>query len=599
MKTNTNKNLTRAQAASMSRKVKDAKRSGVGGFTFNISSEFFNIKRLGMIDKEKAVSLLEEGDLILGNEKFDNSKKMFSLIKRWDGRVYLSINGVEDEHGWLSEAVSVFNYYKCNVEDIDKAIAACRAMNIMYDMYGHQSWFKYGAAKKAFGMGTPEEEAFWIAHHISYQQYMLLTSEEVSISSVQDLWDVLRIDNDIAIRLYNDLFYITKDGPVPMSVLFSYGEELLNKYKESAKEESKAYIDKCFYEEMYLNLYKRGYWELDAYNDLTISLIKQGKNRPAKLQYDIYSRNIMESVSATGIDKYKFDSLILQSNRSVGEFFCVLKNKEFKSFVKSYNGRFINLVDAMQKMLTSRGVKVEISTIHIDYRNLNIQGCFDALVENLPYLKGRTVKFGVSPSVIDRFAQSNFENLGQFKAIVDSGLNPNEKTSPSALLGSIKGASAEEMDMWVLPKSDYRNLMMGDLTGCCQRIGGAGEDVCIEGWTDPYSVNVVFGSRQKDEFHAHAWVWETCCGDIVLDSIEGRSFVDCVSVASLVLELAQQMKQKGVRVFLGNASYGLTRDVVSHFKRRGLISEAVCPESIMEYSYMDTEPGDKCWLIKV
>ena len=599
MKTNTNKTLTRSETASMSRKVKDTKRSGVGGLTFNMSSEFFNIKRLGMIEKEKAVSLLREGDIILGNEKFDNSKKMFSLIKRWGGRVYLYINGVEDEHGWLSEAVSVFNYYKCNIEDIDKAIAACRAMNVMYDMYGHQSWFKYGAAKMALDMGAPEEEAFLIAHYITYQQYMLLTSEEVQVSSIQDLWDVLRIDNDIAIRLYNDLFYITKEGPVPMSVLFSYGEGLLDKYKESAKEESKAYIDRCFYEEMYINLYKRGYWELDAYNDSTISLIKQGKNRLAKLEHDIYSRNIVECISATGIDKSKFDLLVPQSGRSVNEFFCVLKNKEFKSFVKSYNGKFVNLVDAMQKMLTSRGVKVEISPIHIDYWNLNIQGCFDALVENLPYLKGRTVKFGVSPSIIDRFAKSNFENLGQFKAIEDSGLDPDEKTSPSVLLGSIKGASAEEMDMWVLPKSDYRNLVIGNMTGCCQRIGGAGEDVCIEGWTDPYSVNAVFGSRSKDEFHAHIWVWETYHGDIVLDSVEGRSFVEHADVAKLILELTQQMKHKGVKVFLSNTSYGLTRDIVSYFKRRGLVSEAICPESVMEYSYMDTEPGDKCWLIKV
>jgi len=563
-----------------------------------MSAKFFNTDRFGMIEKEKAVSLLREGDIILGNEKFDNSKKMFSLIKRWDGRVYLSINGIEDEHGWLSEAVSVFNYYKCNIEDIDKAIAACRAMNVMYYMYRHQSWFKYGAAKMALDMGAPEEEAFWIAHHISYQQYMLLTSEEVSTSSVQNIWDAIRIDNDVAIQLYNDLSYITKEGPVPMSVLFSYGEELLSKYKEFAKEEDKAYIDRCFYEKMYLNLYKRGYWELDAYNDSTINLIKQGKNRLANLEYDIYSRIIVECISATGIDKSKFDLLVPKSDRSVDEFFCVLKNREFKSFVKSYNGKFVNLVDAMQKMLTSRGVKVEISTIHIDYWNLNIQGCFDALVENLPYLKGRTVKFGVSPSVIDRFAQSNFENLGQFKAIVDSGLNPDEKTSPSVLLGSIKWTSTPEMDMWVLPKSDCRNLIIGDLTGCCQRIGGAGEDVCIEGWTDPYSVNVVFGSRPKDEFHAHTWVWETYCGDIVLDSIEGRSFVDHTLVADLVLELAQQMEKKGVKVFIGGTSYGLTSDIVSYFKRRGLVSEAVCPESVMEYSYMDTEPGDKCWLIK-
>ena len=253
----------------------------------------------------------------------------------------------------------------------------------------------------------------------------------------------------------------------------------------------------------------------------------------------------------------------------------------------------------MQKMLVSRGVKVEIKHIYNDRWNLSIPGCFDALIENLPDLKGRTVKFGVSPSIIEKFAKSNFENLAQFKAIVDSGLNPDEKTSPSVLLGSIKWTSVPEMDMWVLPKSDYRNLTMGDLTGCCQRIGGAGEDVCIEGWTDPYSVNAVFGSRSKDEFYAHIWVWETYHGDIVLDSVEGRSFVEHADVAKLILELTQQMNHKGVKVFLSNTSYGLTRDIVSYFKRRGLVSEAVCPESVMEYSYMDTEPGDKCWLIKV
>ena len=235
-------------------------------------------------------------------------------------------------------------------------------------------------------------------------------------------------------------------------------------------------------------------------------------------------------------------------------FYCVLKNREFKSFVKSYNGKFVNLVDAMRKMLTSKGVKVEISTIHIDYLNLKIPGCFDALIGNLQNLKGRTVKFGVSPSIIEKFVKSNFENLAQFKVIADSGLNPDEKTSPSVLLGSIKWTSTPEMDMWVLPKSDCRNLIIGDLTGCCQRIGGAGEDVCIEGWTDPYSVNAVFGSRSKDEFHAHTWVWETYCGDIVLDSIEGRSFVDHTLVADLVLELAQQMKKKGVKVFIGGTS---------------------------------------------
>ena len=599
MKTNTNKTLTRDQSASMARrKVKDAKRSSIGGFTFNMLKEFFNVSRFGMIDKEEAVSILKEGDVIFGNEKHD-SKKMFSLIKRWNGGICLAINSEEDEHGWLSEAVSVFGCYKCSIEGIDKAIAACRVINIMYDMYGYQCWFKFGAAKLTLELGASEEEAFWIAHYISYQQYMLLKTEEVYISSVQDMWDALRIDNEEAIRLHNNLFHIAKEEPVSLGVLFSYGEDILSKYDRMLGCREKYRSDKTFYKNMYPRLHNKGYWELDAIYHSTVDLIKQGKNRMAKLQSDVSYKNIMEAISATGIDKNKFESLAPQYEGALCEFFSVLGNREFKAFVKSYDGKFKSITDAMCKMLNSRGVKVDFLSIHNDYWNMNTPGCFDALVEYMPELKGRTVNFNTPASIIKRFATSAFETLSDFASIVQCGLDPDEKTEPSSLLRSIKGTNTARMDMWMLPKSDPRNLVIGDITGCCQRIGGAGEDVCIEGWTDPYSVNVAFGNRSKDEFYAHAWVWETSQGDIVLDSVEGRSFVDYKSVSELVLKLARQMKGKGVRVFISDTAYGLTKNVVSYFKTISLVSEAICPDSMSEYSYMDTEPGDKCWLIKV
>lgn len=592
MKTNTNKSLTRAQ-------VKNAKRIGVGGYVSNAPIEFFNVRRFGMIAKEEAVTLLGEGDLILGNEKFDLSKGMFCLAEHWSGRIVLSVNGDEEEHGWIEDAVRAFGLCKLDVESIDQAIASCSVMNNMYRLYGHQCWFKHSTARMALKLGASEEEVFWIAHYISYQQYSLLKANEVLTSSINDLWDILRIDDDIAMRLSNDLFHITKEGPVPVSTLFSYGEDLLNRYKAQIIDRNARYTDDFFYKNMYPRVNKKGYWEMDAIYHSTVDLIKQGKSRLAKLQPDVFYKNIMETVSATGIDRSKFKSLTPQCEDVLCEFFSVLQNREFKAFVKSYSGVFDNITDAMSKMMNSMGIKVEAASVLRDCWNMNTPGCFDALVEFSPELRGRTVNFHTAGSIIERFAMSNFENLSDFENIMDAGLDPDERTEPSSLLKSIKGANTERVDMWVLPKGDHRNLTMGDITGCCQRIGGAGEDVCIEGWTDPYSINVVFGNRKTDEFYAHTWVWQTAQGDIVLDSIEGRSFVDHDTISRLVLELATQMEEKGVKVFLSDTSYGLTNDAVSRLKVGGYISQDVCPDSITEYSYMDTWPGSKCWLIKV
>ena len=599
MKTNTNKNLTRAQSVAMSKKVKNAKRIGVGGYISNAPTEFFNTKRFGMTAKEEALTLIEEGDIILGNEKFDLSKGMFCLARHWSEKIVLSVNGNEGEHGWIEDAVCSFGRWALDVENIDEAIAACSVVNSMYKLYGHQCWFKYATSGIAIKLGASEDEAFWIAHYISYEQYFLLKADEVQIFGLQDLWTVLRIDDQIAICLSNDLLHITKDGSVPANILFSYGEDLLNRQRAKAIDRNKRFSDDIFHKEMYHRLYKKGYWELDSICHSTVNLIKEGKNRLAKLQPDVFYKNIMEAILATGIDSSKFKSLAPQCEDVLCELFSVLQNKEFKSFVKSYSGVFDSITDAMSKMLNSKGVKVEATSVLRDYWNMNTPGCFDALVEFLPELRGKTVNFHTAGSIIERFSRSSFENLSDFENIMQAGLDPDEKTEPSALLKSIKGTNAAEMDMWVLPKGDHRNLTMGDITGCCQRVGGAGEDVCIEGWTDPYSVNVVFGNRKADEFYAHAWAWQTSKGDVVLDSVEGRSFVDHATVSRLVLELATQMKEKGTKVFLSDTSYGLTRDVVSRLKVGGYISQDVCPDSIADYSYMDTWPGSKCWLIKV
>ena len=156
--------------------------------------------------------------------------------------------------------------------------------------------------------------------------------------------------------------------------------------------------------------------------------------------------------------------------------------------------------------------------------------------------------------------------------------------------------STNEMDLWTLPKSDMRNMSIGDITGNCQYLGGAGGMVCIEGWSDAHSVNYVFGNKEKDKFHAHMWVWETVNGDYVIDSIEGRKFVDVKQVAYLTTQFVNKMAAKGKKVYLSNTPYGLTKDVVKIIKDNDLCSDKTMVPDLCahgEYSYADCCPFDE------
>ena len=160
--------------------------------------------------------------------------------------------------------------------------------------------------------------------------------------------------------------------------------------------------------------------------------------------------------------------------------------------------------------------------------------------------------------------------------------------------------STNEMDLWTLPKSDMRNIFIGDITGNCQHLGGTGEMVCIEGWSDAHSVNYVFGNKEKDEFHAHMWVWETVNGDYVIDSIEGRKFVDVKQVAYLTTQFVNKMAAKGKKVYLSNTTYGLTKAVVKIIKDNDLCSDKTMVPDLCahgEYSYADCCPfaEDSAW----
>lgn len=74
-------------------------------------------------------------------------------------------------------------------------------------------------------------------------------------------------------------------------------------------------------------------------------------------------------------------------------------------------------------------------------------------------------------------------------------------------------------------KGSIDNLIIGDLTGCCQKLGGWGEHVCIDGWDDEHNINYGIYSPNGN-LRAHFWTYMDKSGRLVVDSIEGAVLLE-------------------------------------------------------------------------
>jgi hypothetical protein len=147
-------------------------------------------------------------------------------------------------------------------------------------------------------------------------------------------------------------------------------------------------------------------------------------------------------------------------------------------------------------------------------------------------------------------------------------------------------AENDKFVMEKLAKNDVRNLYIGELTSCCQKLGGAGHAVCVESWTDSKSANYVF--RQGSTILGHMWVFKTACGGYMIDSIEGRSQISASVVTPMILDFVRAV---GVPVYLSATSYGVTSQVARYADTVNVARGTV--KSISEYSYMDYD-GTNC-----
>ena len=71
-----------------------------------------------------------------------------------------------------------------------------------------------------------------------------------------------------------------------------------------------------------------------------------------------------------------------------------------------------------------------------------------------------------------------------------------------------------------LPDGDVRGLFLGDYTGCCQHIGGAGSEYAAHGYLKKNGGFYVVQHKQTAQIIAQSWAWRGKDGEIVLDSLE-------------------------------------------------------------------------------
>ena len=129
-----------------------------------------------------------------------------------------------------------------------------------------------------------------------------------------------------------------------------------------------------------------------------------------------------------------------------------------------------------------------------------------------------------------------------------------------------------EWELFKLPNKDPRNLWIGNLIGCCQRIGGAGEGAVLDCWTREDCANYAIRSG-SGSIYAYFMAWISKDGYICIDSIESRDFVPVNIIYGLVREFVELCNKDGVNVYISSTSHGVTEEIRKLFSTNETISD--------------------------
>lgn len=185
-------------------------------------------------------------------------------------------------------------------------------------------------------------------------------------------------------------------------------------------------------------------------------------------------------------------------------------------------------------------------------------------------------------------AEEAFENPSILKVKSFISVNPQTVDLESPV---VPNQYHKDWSLSLLHKKDKINLYIGDLTGCCQHLSGAGHLVVKQGWNDPRSCNYVVRSP-SGKILSHFWCWEAQDGTLVIDSIEGRESVPL----DILTELLRKFIAASPRaVVISDTHYGFTKSIVVHLG--GGTNQALVPIPYFQYGYMDAKPGHKCFVM--
>lgn len=152
------------------------------------------------------------------------------------------------------------------------------------------------------------------------------------------------------------------------------------------------------------------------------------------------------------------------------------------------------------------------------------------------------------------------------------------------------------MSLSKLPEADFINMYVGELTGCCQHLDGAGKRVCKDGWKNSHNCNYIFRST-SGTIVAHMWVWLDSRNNLVVDSIEARSFAEKEDIARLLKVFAEEMAKKGHSVLIRKRKH-CAEEKVAEILGLGKTAEAGNTLHGKDWGYSDTDPGDECYIVE-
>ena len=103
---------------------------------------------------------------------------------------------------------------------------------------------------------------------------------------------------------------------------------------------------------------------------------------------------------------------------------------------------------------------------------------------------------------------------------------------------------------YILDPNDRKQVLLGQLTVCCQRLGGSAEASMMEGLLNPDSGFLVF--EKGDKVLAQSWVWLSKDKEVlVLDNIEFADNRQPIHIIHLLKEWLKHVPYKNVQMGLG------------------------------------------------